>query len=54
MGDTASVKVAGKDCEHLKKLIREVPDFPKQGIQAKRPRFVGDDGNNLTANVFIS
>src|SRR5881394_852737 len=32
MGDTASVKVAGKDCEHLKKLIREVPDFPKQGI----------------------
>src|SRR5436189_3543095 len=32
MGDTASVKVAGKDCEHLKALIREVPNFPKQGI----------------------
>src|SRR5213595_1124417 len=22
----------GVDCEHLKKLIREVPDFPKKGI----------------------
>jgi adenine phosphoribosyltransferase len=22
----------GHDCEHLKKLIREVPDFPKKGI----------------------
>jgi len=22
----------GNDCEHLKKLIREVPDFPKKGI----------------------
>ncbi len=32
MADTASVKVSEKDCAHLKKLIREVPDFPKQGI----------------------
>jgi adenine phosphoribosyltransferase len=24
--------VSGSDCEHLKKLIREVPDFPKPGI----------------------
>src|SRR5437773_11902125 len=31
MSDTASLKV-GVDCEHLKKLIREVPDFPKNGI----------------------
>lgn len=31
MPDTVSVKV-GVDCEHLKKLIREVPDFPKKGI----------------------
>ena len=31
MSDTASLKV-GVDCEHLKKLIREVPDFPKKGI----------------------
>jgi adenine phosphoribosyltransferase len=23
---------ATKSCEHLKKLVREVPDFPKQGI----------------------
>src|SRR6266404_403923 len=28
---TASVK-ASISCEHLKKLIREVPDFPKKGI----------------------
>src|SRR5438067_5475020 len=31
MSDTASLKV-GVDCEHLKNLIREVPDFPKPGI----------------------
>ncbi len=31
MSDTASLKV-GVDCEHLKRLIREVPDFPKKGI----------------------
>ena len=31
MADTASLK-AQADCEHLKKLIREVPDFPKKGI----------------------
>src|SRR5438309_5545122 len=31
MAETVSVKV-GVDCEHLKKLIREVPDFPKKGI----------------------
>jgi adenine phosphoribosyltransferase len=31
MLDAASLKV-GVDCEHLKKLIREVPDFPKKGI----------------------
>src|SRR5205814_4560062 len=31
MSDTASLKV-GVDCEHLKKLIREVADFPKKGI----------------------
>src|SRR6266581_8150026 len=31
MSETASVSVSGS-CEHLKKLIREVPDFPKQGI----------------------
>src|SRR5438552_15704277 len=31
MAESASVKV-GVDCEHLKKLIREVPDFPKKGI----------------------
>jgi adenine phosphoribosyltransferase len=31
MADTAPVK-AGMNCEHLKKLIREVPDFPKKGI----------------------
>ena len=24
--------VSGSDCEHLKKLIREVPNFPKPGI----------------------
>src|SRR6476469_3701137 len=27
-----SVKAAGANCEHLKELIREVPDFPKKGI----------------------
>src|ERR1700682_1015416 len=31
MSKTASVK-ASVSCEHLKKLIREVPDFPKKGI----------------------
>jgi adenine phosphoribosyltransferase len=31
MADMASAK-AGTNCEHLKKLIREVPDFPKKGI----------------------
>ena len=31
MAETVSVKV-GVDCEHLKNLIREVPDFPKKGI----------------------
>jgi adenine phosphoribosyltransferase len=31
MSNPASQK-AGTDCEHLKKLIREVPDFPKKGI----------------------
>jgi adenine phosphoribosyltransferase len=31
MGDAASVKT-DVNCEHLKKLIREVPDFPKKGI----------------------
>src|SRR5438132_789398 len=31
MVESASVRTNG-DCEHLKKLIREVPDFPKKGI----------------------
>src|SRR5438105_2668213 len=31
MAKTAPVKV-DVNCEHLKKLIREVPDFPKKGI----------------------
>src|SRR5215813_12725838 len=31
MAEHASVKV-NATCEHLKKLIREVPDFPKKGI----------------------
>src|SRR5215468_8587045 len=31
MAESASVKVDA-NCEHLKKLIREVPDFPKKGI----------------------
>jgi adenine phosphoribosyltransferase len=31
MAESASVKV-DSSCEHLKKLIREVPDFPKKGI----------------------
>src|SRR5437899_519937 len=31
MVESASVSVSG-NCEHLKKLIREVPDFPKKGI----------------------
>src|ERR1700688_1730106 len=31
MPDASSTK-AGASCEHLKKLIREVPDFPKPGI----------------------
>jgi adenine phosphoribosyltransferase len=31
MSNLASVKAVGK-CEDLKKLIREVPDFPKKGI----------------------
>src|SRR4051795_7414121 len=31
MAESASVKVNGT-CEHLKQLIREVPDFPKPGI----------------------
>lgn len=31
MANPASLK-AQADCEHLKKLIREVPDFPKKGI----------------------
>jgi adenine phosphoribosyltransferase len=31
MSKTVSVK-ASVSCEHLKKLIREVPDFPKKGI----------------------
>src|SRR5213595_4079308 len=31
MAESASVKV-NATCEHLKKLIREVPDFPKPGI----------------------
>ncbi len=31
MANPASLKTQA-DCEHLKKLIREVPDFPKKGI----------------------
>lgn len=31
MAESASIKV-NASCEHLKKLIREVPDFPKKGI----------------------
>ena len=31
MANSASSKTQA-DCEHLKKLIREVPDFPKKGI----------------------
>src|SRR5215470_18032147 len=31
MAESASVKVDA-NCEHLKKLVREVPDFPKKGI----------------------
>ena len=31
MAESASVSSNG-NCEHLKKLIREVPDFPKKGI----------------------
>ena len=31
MGETASVKTEA-NCDHLKKLIREIPDFPKKGI----------------------
>src|SRR6266536_3764915 len=31
MAESASVSANG-NCEHLKKLIREVPDFPKKGI----------------------
>jgi adenine phosphoribosyltransferase len=31
MAEAKSVK-SSVDCEHLKKLIREVPDFPKKGI----------------------
>lgn len=31
MANTASLKKQA-DCEHLKKLIREIPDFPKKGI----------------------
>jgi adenine phosphoribosyltransferase len=31
MTDAASVN-GGASCEHLKKLIREIPDFPKPGI----------------------
>jgi adenine phosphoribosyltransferase len=31
MPDASSSKASVK-CEHLKKLIREVPDFPKPGI----------------------
>src|SRR5436309_1042436 len=31
MAESASVKV-NATCEHLKQLIREVPDFPKKGI----------------------
>lgn len=31
MGNPASDKAAA-NCDHLKKLIREVPDFPKKGI----------------------
>jgi adenine phosphoribosyltransferase len=31
MAESASIKVSAT-CEHLKKLIREVPDFPKKGI----------------------
>ena len=31
MAESTSARVDG-DCEHLKKLIREVPDFPKKGI----------------------
>src|SRR2546422_8241952 len=31
MAESASVRTNG-NCEHLKKLIREVPNFPKQGI----------------------
>src|SRR6266568_2021531 len=31
MAESASVRTNG-NCEHLKKLIREVPDFPKKGI----------------------
>ena len=31
MGNPA-LRNSGTDCEHLKRLIREVPDFPKPGI----------------------
>ena len=32
MSPTSSSPVSAFDTEHLKKLIREVPDFPKKGI----------------------
>src|SRR5579862_2814005 len=32
MSPTSSSPVSSLDTEHLKKLIREVPDFPKKGI----------------------
>jgi adenine phosphoribosyltransferase len=32
MPTNAAPTKAGINCEHLKKLIREVPDFPKKGI----------------------
>src|SRR5690242_16822286 len=32
MSPTSSSPVSALDTEHLKKLIREVPDFPKKGI----------------------
>jgi adenine phosphoribosyltransferase len=32
MAKAGSEEQAGMNCEHLKRLIREVPDFPKKGI----------------------
>lgn len=32
MAESAPITRAAPNCEHLKKMIREVPDFPKPGI----------------------